>query len=87
MFLNEIFFLGTCTVTNGSTYQCLCPTGWTGTNCATSVNPCGALPCQNNGQCLALGNGFLCICPLGFNGTSCEIPISPCASNPCKYFI
>jgi hypothetical protein len=72
---------------NGSTYQCLCPTGWTGVNCGTPLNPCGSSPCQNNGQCVSFGTAFLCVCTLGFTGTFCDIQINPCTSNPCKYFI
>jgi hypothetical protein len=78
--------VGTCVVTNGSTYQCLCPAGLSGPNCILPTNPCTSLPCRNNGQCLSLGNLFLCACLAGFNGTLCEIPISPCASNPCIVF-
>jgi Notch-like protein len=79
--------LGTCVVTNGTAYQCICPAGLTGSNCLTPLNPCGSLPCRNNGQCISLGNQFLCICTTGFNGTYCEAPINPCASNPCKSFV
>jgi len=79
--------LGTCVVTNGTAYQCICPAGLTGSNCLTPLNPCGSLPCQNNGQCISLGNQFLCVCTTGFNGTYCEAPINPCASNPCKSFV
>jgi hypothetical protein len=74
-------------VTNSSSFQCLCPPGLTGANCAGITNPCASLPCQNNGQCISLGNQFLCICTLGFNGTFCQTPINPCASNPCKSLI
>lgn len=79
--------LGTCIITNGSSYQCLCPSGWTDTNCNTPVNPCASMPCRNNGQCLSFGNQFNCLCSSGFNGTFCEIPINPCDSNPCKYCV
>lgn len=71
-------------MTNTSGFQCICPPGYTGLNCANIINPCASSPCQNNGQCISLGTQFLCACPLGFNGTLCEIPINPCASNPCK---
>ncbi len=82
-FFSNDWFLGTCIVTNGSSYQCLCPTGWTDINCATPVNPCASSPCLNNGQCISLGNQYLCICTSGYNGTNCQVPINPCSSNPC----
>lgn len=71
---------------NGSTFQCLCPTGLGGTNCATTVNPCASLPCRNNGQCLAFDNAYMCICTTGFSGVNCELQINPCLSGPCKHF-
>jgi len=72
-------------VLNGS-YLCTCPTGYTGVNCETTVNPCASSPCLNNGQCISLGSSFVCACLSGFNGTYCEQQIDPCSSYPCKYF-
>ena len=76
--------LGTCVIVNGTGYQCSCPAGWTGVNCATQVNPCAVLPCLNNGQCITLGTLFVCVCVGGYNGTFCQVPPNPCAINPCK---
>jgi Notch-like protein len=77
-------FLGICIITNGSNYQCVCPTGWTDRNCTIPISPCASLPCRNNGQCITLSNQFLCVCSVGFTGALCALPINPCSSNPCK---
>ncbi|XP_030839896.1 tenascin-N-like isoform X2 [Strongylocentrotus purpuratus] len=68
--------LGTClNISNG--FTCICPGGFTGTQCeltiATSTAVCSSGPCQNLGTCVAISNVFTCICREGFTGTQCEL--------------
>lgn len=62
---------GTCV--NG---LCDCPTGFTGPNCATVVqppDPCEGITCLNGGTC---ANG-LCNCPEGYTGSNCGQQVTP----------
>ena len=36
----------------GSSFQCNCPVGWSGTRCELNVKECASNPCRNGGQCL-----------------------------------
>uniref|UniRef100_A0AAQ4R8P6 Slit homolog 3 (Drosophila) n=1 Tax=Gasterosteus aculeatus aculeatus TaxID=481459 RepID=A0AAQ4R8P6_GASAC len=48
--------------------------------------PCLALPCLNNGTCVAEAAGsYRCTCPYGFKGQRCETPINACVSFPCSH--
>ena len=70
---------------------CICPRGYTGTNCDIDIDECDPDPCQNGATCtqttdgttLAL-NRFHCDCPLGYDGTNCEIDINECDPDPCQ---
>ncbi|XP_062588681.1 fibropellin-1-like, partial [Saccostrea cucullata] len=62
---------GSCTVV-GSTFDCTCSTGWTGTTCDTPVLSCQPNPCQNGGTCSIIGNSVSCDCPPGWIGPNCE---------------
>ncbi|XP_061178342.1 uncharacterized protein LOC133186981 [Saccostrea echinata] len=62
---------GTCTVV-GSTFDCSCTTGWTGTTCDVPVLSCQPNPCQNGGTCAIIGNSVSCDCPPGWIGPNCE---------------
>ncbi|XP_030837972.1 fibropellin-3 [Strongylocentrotus purpuratus] len=61
-------------------YACVCPTGFTGTNCEIE-NSCSSNPCLN-GACSPLEEGFTCQCEPGYRGVNCQIA-DPCFSNPC----
>ncbi|CBY22268.1 unnamed protein product [Oikopleura dioica] len=47
----------------------------------TTITPCSANPCSNNGTCTFIGADFMCDCPDGFTGLTCES--TPCSDNPC----
>ncbi|XP_042289870.1 protein eyes shut homolog isoform X1 [Thunnus maccoyii] len=66
-------------------YTCICPHGFTGTNCETEVNECESNPCRHNGTCSDLVGHYECQCPTGFLGKNCEVDIDACAlpNNTC----
>lgn len=58
----------------GPSYQCQCPTGYTGKNCEQQDicnvrNPCICGTCQNDAS---NPFGFKCFCPAGYTGQRCE---------------
>ncbi|PIK47309.1 hypothetical protein BSL78_15809 [Apostichopus japonicus] len=78
-------------------YSCICPEGFTGTNCqlptvvSPQMNMCLQPRCQNGGVCVNTYDSFSleliysCQCQIGFVGQDCEIPAPiPCLSNPCQ---
>ncbi|XP_022106855.1 uncharacterized protein LOC110987971 [Acanthaster planci] len=70
-------------VTVGSSFQCNCQAGFTGTTCQVR-SPCLSNPCFNGGACSSLGSGYQCNCLTGFTGTQCEIQVgNACSSSPC----
>ena len=64
---------------------CTCLSGFTGSRCEISLDPCQSSPCLNGGTCLrALNNTYRCICPLELNGAHCELQYDACSFyNPC----
>ncbi|KAM9847514.1 protein eyes shut homolog [Aulostomus maculatus] len=66
-------------------YRCICPLGFTGTECETEISECDSSPCQHNGTCSALAGGYECQCSTGFLGKRCEVDIDACAlpNNTC----
>jgi uncharacterized membrane protein len=75
---------GTCTDT-AEGYECDCPTGFTGAQCATLEGGCDPNPCENGGSCVESGDGFSCDCPGGFSGELCERPVDGCEDDPCLF--
>ena len=44
-------------------YECICATGWKGTNCETNIDECTELsPCQNGATCNVSGTFIICTC-------------------------
>ncbi|TMW41599.1 hypothetical protein DOY81_013321, partial [Sarcophaga bullata] len=44
---------GTCTsVAGGTSYKCICPTGFKGNTCIDDVEECNNNPCKHGGTCL-----------------------------------
>ncbi|XP_053402358.1 protein crumbs homolog 1-like isoform X2 [Mercenaria mercenaria] len=72
---------GTC-FGNGTEYHCFCLSGFTGTNCETTINACKSNPCER-GVCYHYHKQFRCVCPPGYSGKLCEIDINECFSQPC----
>ncbi|XP_075431297.1 lactadherin isoform X2 [Ascaphus truei] len=85
---------GTClSNVNNSPFYCLCPDGFTGTNCSeTEKGPCHPNPCNNNAECKVLSKSrrgdtfaeYVCKCPPGYDGNHCQNNKSECSTNPCK---
>ncbi len=59
---------------------CICPQGYTGTNCEQLEDPCLNINCQNGGNCV----DGICQCPPGYSGTNCELQVDPCAGVNCQ---
>lgn len=72
-----------------ATFDCICPSNYTGADCTVDVNECDELlstnPCENEGNCTNTDGSFTCDCPSGFTGVMCEetIQIDNCIPNPC----
>uniref|UniRef100_A0A3P9PH91 FAT atypical cadherin 3 n=1 Tax=Poecilia reticulata TaxID=8081 RepID=A0A3P9PH91_POERE len=49
-------------------FMCSCSSGFTGGRCEVELTSCMPNPCQNGGECKAVGNAFLCGCPRGLRG-------------------
>jgi len=66
-------YIGTCNDLN-TTFNCSCPTGWTGQHCELIVDFCANQTCQNNAICRPSFRNFTCEC-LGenYSGRYCEI--------------
>ena len=59
-------------------YVCACPTGYFGTNCATS-SACGGSPCLNGGTCTSqpsVSLGYYCACAANYYGTNCQTKLT-----------
>lgn len=69
---------GTC-VDGINTYTCLCPPGYTGSNCQFRINECDSNPCLNGATCSDRLGSYLCHCPYGFTGTRCESFVDWCS--------
>ena len=68
---------------NDYEYQCICPTGFTGSHCESNIDDCAVNPCQNGGTCIDFVSDYKCYCNPGFIGTHCEENVNECAINPC----
>jgi hypothetical protein len=72
-------------------YHCLCPIGYSGTNCEEDINECDPDPCQNGATCSETSDGmtltpgvYHCECADGYNGTDCDQVINQCDPDPCQ---
>ncbi|XP_067863171.1 cubilin [Heptranchias perlo] len=57
-----------------SSYECVCDSGWTGTNCTQNINECASTPCQNGGTCTDGVHSYSCTCTTDWTGLQCQIP-------------
>lgn len=71
----------------GSTFQCLCPYGYTGKTCEEETDPCTSMPCQNGATCMGNVTQFRCTCAKGFSGSQCQHNLNECESSPCVHGI
>jgi len=54
-------------------YNCVCASGYEGTNCQTDINECASNPCHNGGACSDHVNSYTCTCSQEYFGANCEI--------------
>lgn len=79
---------GSCAVESGK-LVCKCDGNYTGSACATSLDPCTYSPCLNNGTCVtnSTSNGTLiytCDCGSYYYGSQCETKHDLCANVTCS---
>ncbi|CAG0923871.1 unnamed protein product, partial [Notodromas monacha] len=56
-------------------YACICPSGYSGTNCQELGEVCYAGAC-GGGRCVQSQGGYECMCPFGKTGKRCEKEIN-----------
>ncbi|XP_046547337.1 uncharacterized protein LOC124257342 isoform X2 [Haliotis rubra] len=59
----------------GSSYRCICPTGFTGVHCETALHECVSSPCVH-GTCRTnplIPGRYQCICTPPWSGDNCQI--------------
>lgn len=67
------------------TYQCYCPTGYTGKHCDIHLDQCHSNICRNGGSCSVRAGIMLCSCSSGYHGMHCEMDVDEClTSNMCQ---
>ncbi|XP_041947685.1 protocadherin Fat 3 isoform X2 [Alosa sapidissima] len=72
-----------CTSLPSGAFECSCGAQYTGERCETEVTSCMPNPCQNGGDCKAVGTTFLCGCPKGFAGLLCDEDVNECEREVC----
>ncbi|KAK9712540.1 Laminin G domain [Popillia japonica] len=65
------------------TYNCVCPSGFSGDRCEEKTGDCSILPCINGGTCKLGPNGYVCECPTHWMGDRCERQYTQCDTNRC----
>lgn len=77
------FPAGPYTYATAGGYLCLCPRGFTGTDCEVNIDDCASSPCRN-GTCIDGIDAYDCDCHRGFEGRHCETEIDECRRfRPC----
>eukprot|EP00731_Ephydatia_muelleri_P001124 Em0001g1124a len=64
-----------------NSYSCTCAPGFTGRNCATTINYCKPQPCKNGGTCVNGNGSFTCLCPPTYGEVDCSTRV--CTSSYC----
>ena len=64
---------GSC-IESGSSFVCECASGYSGSLCGSSVDPCAGSVCPAGSTCQSSADGltFTCLCPLGRGGDNCD---------------
>ncbi|XP_072017351.1 hyalin-like [Amphiura filiformis] len=57
-------------------FNCTCPSGYTGVTCLIEINECLSSPCQNGASCVDGIDSFTCYCLNGFDGETCSIDVA-----------
>uniref|UniRef100_A0A3Q3LMC7 Protocadherin Fat 3-like n=1 Tax=Mastacembelus armatus TaxID=205130 RepID=A0A3Q3LMC7_9TELE len=65
-------------------FSCSCSAGFTGGRCEIELTSCMPNPCQNSGDCRAVGSTFLCGCPPGLGGLICDEDVNECQQDECR---
>ncbi|XP_077972920.1 uncharacterized protein LOC120337160 isoform X3 [Styela clava] len=68
---------------DSKTGDCVCPAGYTGSQCEINIDDCQQNPCQNGGTCTDATNGYYCTCRPGYTGSRCEANVNECFKSPC----
>ncbi|XP_005915556.1 protein eyes shut homolog isoform X1 [Haplochromis burtoni] len=78
---------GTCSYSLTGETQCICPAGYLGKDCSSSVNQCVSNPCNPEGTilCEKLENTSRCVCQHGYTGRHCKTPINHCIDGLCQH--
>nr|CAH7769494.1 unnamed protein product [Callosobruchus chinensis] len=63
---------GSCRESPGSSFFCLCRSGYRGNRCEILADSCRPNPCLNGGLCVNLKPGYKCSCTDGRYGRHCE---------------
>lgn len=72
---------GSCSVSTVRGLECICPVGFSGSECSFHVDSCGSSPCFH-GECLETSTA-LCLCNSGFTGPQCQTNVNDCSLNVC----
>ena len=75
---------GDCQPSYGSSYDCTCAAGYSGTNCDTDA--CSPNPCSHGGSCSheSTRQLYSCSCVSGYSGEQC-LSDTFCEPNPCHH--
>ena len=65
-------------------FQCACPTGYSGKQCEKNDNGCLPDSCLNGAVCTDTSYGHKCTCAAGYAGAKCDVNINECNSGPCQ---
>lgn len=78
---------GTCHNTGQGSFTCVCPPGFTGTECDIQMSDCENQPCLNGGMChdYPSEKRYECDCHKGWSGRHCEEKTIVCAEKPCAH--
>ena len=67
-----------------NSYECYCPSVYSGSNCGRAQDQCTGIECFNDGICIRNETKFMCSCTSGYHGDNCELIINYCQSQPVK---